>query len=57
MILVQTMVEINVDGKVTQSDGSHIPCQDAEQAKALASRLGMALLVAEQDFFAEHPQP
>ena len=55
MILVQTMIEINVDGKVTSSDGSHIPCKDIEQAKELVSRLNMALLVAEQEFFAQHP--
>ena len=47
MILVQTMVEIVVDGKVVNSDGSTIQCATREEADAMVSRIRLALLYAE----------
>jgi hypothetical protein len=47
VILVQTMLEIVVDGKVVNSDGSTIECATRDEALLMISRMRLALLYAE----------
>lgn len=49
MILVQTMMEIVVDGKVVSSDGVTIECDTREAADAMVSRMRLALLLSEPE--------
>lgn len=47
MILVQTMLEVVIDGKVVESDGSTVQCETRKEAVAMVSRMQLALLQAE----------